>query len=133
MPLNEETACLVDERFINWMKPGAFLVNTSRGGVVRDLDVVADALQDERLGGVGLDVLPQEPPRPNRLVKAWQAREPWIVGRCIINPHTAYYSVESQVEMHRLAPETAKAMLLGQWPRNVLNPEIRDRWLGDRP
>lgn len=130
-PLNAETAGFVDRSFVEAMKPGAILVNTSRGGVVRELDVIADALEGGRLGAVGFDVMPEEPPQLNRLIKAWQCRLPWIVGRCIINPHTAYYSVESQVEMHRLAAETAKYILLGKWPPNALNPEIRAQWLRD--
>ena len=121
-PLNAETAGLVDRSFVEKMKPGAILVNTSRGGVVQDLDAIADALERGQLGGIGFDVMPQEPPQPNRLIKAWQDRSPWIAGRCIINPHTGYYSVKSQAEMHRLAAETAKAILLGKWPPNVLNP-----------
>ena len=130
-PLNAETEGFVDHSFVEVMKPGAILVNTSRGGVVRDLDLIADALQSGRLGAVGFDVMPDEPPQPNRLIKAWHGRLPWIVGRCIINPHTAYYSVESQAEMHRLAAETAKCILMGKWPPNALNPEIRPRWLRD--
>ncbi|MET3843787.1 NAD(P)-dependent oxidoreductase [Bradyrhizobium sp. OAE829] len=130
-PLSAETAGLVDRKFVETMKPGAILVNTSRGGVVLDLDAIADVLQSGQLSAIGFDVMPQEPPQPNRLIKAWQSRLPWIAGRCIINPHTAYYSMESQAEMHRLAAETAKTILLGKWPPNVLNPEIHARWLRD--
>ncbi len=127
-PLNAETAGMVDRAFLGRMKVGTFLVNTARGGLIASLDDIEDALRTGRLGGVGLDVLPEEPPRPGRLIDAWRSGADWLRGRCIINPHTAYFSEQSRAEMHRSAAETALAILKGVWPPNVLNPSVRRTW-----
>ncbi len=61
VPLTPETAHMVDESRLSEMKKGAFLINTSRGGVIDELSLVA-ALQNGRLGGAALDVFEKEPP-----------------------------------------------------------------------
>jgi glycerate dehydrogenase len=86
-PLNEATRGLIGERELALMKPDALLINTARGGLV-DSHALAAALKAHRLGGAGIDVLPQEPPVdgdplldpdiPNLLLTphvAWAARE----------------------------------------------------------
>ena len=60
VPLTEETERLIDAEAISRMKPGAFLVNTCRGGVV-DEDALVDALRTSRIAGAGLDVFLYEP------------------------------------------------------------------------
>ncbi|MDR0842848.1 MAG: D-2-hydroxyacid dehydrogenase, partial [Acidobacteriota bacterium] len=86
-PLFAETAGLINRETIALMKPGAFLVNTARGGVVNEQDV-ADALADGRLGGAGLDVLSTEPPQPdNPLLQA---------PNCVITPHIAWATREAR-------------------------------------
>jgi phosphoglycerate dehydrogenase-like enzyme len=61
-PLTEETRDLLDAAAFAALKPGALLINTARGGLI-DLSALASALRDGKVGGAGLDVLPQEPPR----------------------------------------------------------------------
>lgn len=86
-PLTPETRCMIGARELGLMKPDALLINTARGGLI-DGQALADALKAGRLGGAGIDVLPQEPPIdgdplldpgvPNLLVTphvAWAARE----------------------------------------------------------
>ena len=58
VPLNRDTQGLINRERIARMKRGAFLVNTSRGGVVESLDVSAEGLESGQLGAVGLDVFP---------------------------------------------------------------------------
>ena len=65
LPLTEDTRGLVDESVLGRCRPGTVLVNASRGGLIRSLDVLADALDAGRLGGVGLDVYEPEPPDAN--------------------------------------------------------------------
>ncbi|HRE27299.1 MAG TPA: NAD(P)-dependent oxidoreductase, partial [Anaerolineales bacterium] len=59
VPLLPATRHLINRKTLDLMKPGAFLINTSRGGLV-DTEAVIEALRQERLGGVGLDVYEEE-------------------------------------------------------------------------
>lgn len=88
-PLTEQTEALVNADFLASVKPGAFLINTARGGLV-DETALADALRNGRLGGAALDVLSQEPP---------PADHPLLAGdipNLIITPHNAWISRESR-------------------------------------
>jgi phosphoglycerate dehydrogenase-like enzyme len=83
LPLVPETHHAIDAAALARMRPGAFLVNVSRGGVL-DPRALLDALDGGRLGGAALDVLEVEPPAPaDPLV-----RHP----RTLVTPHLAYYS-----------------------------------------
>ena len=95
-PLNDETRGLVDERVLRRMRAGSFLVNTSRGAVV-SIDHLLDALDSGILAGVGLDVLPVEPPPP----------ESRLLGhpKVILTPHAAFFSKQSEVELRRKAAQ----------------------------
>ena len=63
-PLNGETRGLVGRRLLALLKPTALLINTARGGLV-DESALAEALNQGKLAGAGLDVLTQEPPPPS--------------------------------------------------------------------
>lgn len=117
-PLSDETRGLVDEAFIQAMKPGSILVNTSRGELLASLDVLEEALRSGHLYAAGLDVLPQEPPSHEPLIRAWRAQEDWLQGRLLINPHTAYFSDAAWPEMRFKTAETALMVLQGLPPRN---------------
>ena len=104
--LTPETAGLVDQAFIAALKPGALLVNTARGGLFKDLDVLEKGLRSGQLGGLGTDVLPMEPPGDHSLIRAWRDAEPWLRGRLVITPHTAYYSESALYDMRYKAAET---------------------------
>lgn len=124
VPLTDETKGMVSEEFFQLLKPGAILINTSRG-LTMDLDAVERALRSGRLQGAGLDVLPQEPPNPRHpLIKAWRDQEPWLVGRLIITPHAAFYNSESYTEMRAKAAQEASRVLNGERPRNCVNEQF---------
>jgi D-3-phosphoglycerate dehydrogenase/C-terminal binding protein len=103
------------------MKPGAFLVNTARGGVV-DVAAVAGAIESGRLAGAGIDVLEQEPPADdNPLIAAWRNPDHPAHDRVIVNPHAAFYSEEGLEEMRLKGSQNCRRVLLGQPPWNVVN------------
>ncbi|MES2525561.1 MAG: C-terminal binding protein [Bdellovibrionota bacterium] len=116
VPLTAETKGLVDENFLSQMKAGASLVNTARGGVVKDLDLFIDPLKNGTLSSVFLDVLPKEPDFTSQLFQAWKTRESWINGRVVINPHSAFYSQEAGIEMREKVALNAKKFLNDQKP-----------------
>lgn len=79
-PLNEQTRGLIGEKSIRMMRPGALLINTSRGPVV-DEDALCAALNSGRLGGAAVDVLTGEPRISGPLAHA---------ANCLITPHIAW-------------------------------------------
>lgn len=91
-PLNQETRGMVGARLFDSMKPGSYLINTSRGAVI-DIDALSARLH--RFDGIGLDVLPQEPvARDSPLLTA---------KNVILSPHAAYYTVAAERELRRKA------------------------------
>jgi D-3-phosphoglycerate dehydrogenase len=119
-PLTLETRSMVDESFIDSMKQGSILINSSRGEIVKNLDVVYKALKSEKLSSIALDVLPDEPPIDCELIRAWRNHNKELSHRIIINPHTSYYTQESYIEMRVKAAENAKRILDGVRPLNII-------------
>lgn len=111
-PLNDDTAELINAERLALMKPGAYLINTSRGALV-DETALADALREKRLAGAGLDVLVQEPPlSDNRLLAA---------QNCFVTPHIAWATRASRQRLFDTLAANVKAFLYGT-PQNVVNP-----------
>ena len=120
-PLSKETNGMIDESFISKMKDGASLVNTARGGIIKDIDVFYEPLKTGKLSNVAVDVIPHEPPKDSLLINSWRLREEWLDGRFILNPHTAYYSDKAYFEMRNKAATNAKRILEGVTPYNIVN------------
>ena len=91
-PLNHETRGIIGAKELASMKTTAFVVNTARGGVV-DEDALADALEENRIGGAGLDVFEVEPanPQPDHPLLAFD--------NVIVSPHCAGVTIESSMRM----------------------------------
>jgi C-terminal binding protein len=119
-PLTSETRAMIDSNFINSMKQDSILINCSRGGVVKDLDIIYEALKSGKLSAVALDVLADEPPISSKLIDSWRDRNNKLSHRIIINPHTSYYSKESFTEMRVEAAKNAKRILDGIQPLNII-------------
>ncbi len=113
-PLTEETRHLISERELSLLKPGAFVVNTARGAVIRK-DAILAALRDGRLAGAGLDVVEDEPLRT-----AEEAATPNLIVTC----HAAFCSVESKVEMRTTSARLALAAVRGERPENIVNAPL---------
>ena len=105
------------------MPDGSVFIDTARGTNM-DVDALYDALHSGHLAGAGLDVLPVEPPREPipRLLAAYRAREPWLLGRLLITPHSAYLTPEAHLDIRIKSAETMRAALLSNRPQNVILP-----------
>ncbi len=101
--LNDETRGLVGADLLRRMKPGSYLVNTARGAVI-DLDGLTQVVAENRLAGVGLDVLPVEPVPVDHPLLA----DP----RVLFTPHAAFYSAESEVELRRKAAQNIVSWMM---------------------
>lgn len=98
-PLNEHTKAMINTNTLALMKPGGFLINTARGGIV-DPHAVLGAITGGHLAGAGLDVLPLEPPDPaDPLIMAWRDPSHPAHDRLILNPHSAFYTEEGLADM----------------------------------
>jgi glycerate dehydrogenase len=110
-PLTDQTARLVNAQRLAWMKPTAFLINTSRGGLI-DEPALAEALNSGRLAGAGLDVLSTEPPKPDN---------PLLHARnCVVTPHLAWGTRAARARLLQIAVDNIRSFLAGQ-PQNVVN------------
>jgi D-3-phosphoglycerate dehydrogenase len=121
VPLTESTRKLVNDAFLDRMKPTAYLINCARGGVV-DTDALARALDGGLIAGAALDVFDPEPlPGGHRLLAS---------PRLLATPHTAFHSAESIATLARLAAENVAAVLTGRRPAATVNPEVLSapRW-----
>lgn len=117
-PLNESTRHLLGEREFVEMQKKPFVINVARGPII-DEKVLIRALEEGRISGAGLDVLEKEPPAPeNPLLK---------MDNVIVSPHVGFYSEESIRELKRRGAESVSAVLLGEWPRAVVNQEVIGR------
>jgi phosphoglycerate dehydrogenase-like enzyme len=124
-PLTPETRNLIGARELALLPEGAVLVNTARGPIL-DIDALEAALRSGRLAGAGLDVVPVEPPAepvPN-LLRAYRAKEPWLEGRLVVTPHSAYHTPEAWDDIRIKSAETMAAALLSNRPQNVILPDI---------
>ena len=114
-PLNDSTRHLIGEGEFKKMEKKPLLINTSRGPIINEKALI-QALEQGHLSGAGLDVLEKEPPDPqNPLLK---------MENVILSPHVGFYSEESISELKRRTAESVSAVLLGKWPKSVVNREV---------
>ncbi len=110
-PLTPETKHLIDAAAIAKMKPTALLINASRGPIVDEVAVAA-ALNEGRLGGAGIDVLSEEPPRSG---------SPLLTAKnCIVTPHVAWATLAARRRLIDIASANLRGFLEGS-PMNVVS------------
>lgn len=114
--LTEETRGLVDARRLALMKPGAVLINVSRGPVVV-MAALGEALREGRLAGAALDVHDTHPLPDDA--------DGLDIPNLHLSPHVAAITATSMRAMSVGAAEEMRRMLTGQDPVNFVNPEIR--------
>lgn len=127
LPLTPETYHLIDDQALRQMKPGAFLINTSRGALVDERALVL-ALREGRLGGAGLDTFeqidvftPDEAPPQHPLLE---------LDHVVFTPHVAAGSIQSGEAVSRGGVENVAAILSGHWPlaENLVNRGVSPRF-----
>lgn len=111
-PLNENTRNMIGAAELAQMKPGAFIVNTARGGLI-DEQALADALRSGHLGGAATDVLTQEPPVEGNVLLAED------IPRLIVTPHSAWGSREARQRIVGQLAQNAEAFRGGKPVRCV--------------
>jgi glyoxylate reductase len=117
VPLLPETHHLLNDRTFALMKPNCIVVNTSRGPVV-DEKALVRAVKDRTIAGAGLDVFEREPDIEPALLE---------MENVVLAPHIASASHETRLKMCMMAADNLLAVLKGQRPPNLVNPEVWDR------
>jgi D-3-phosphoglycerate dehydrogenase len=117
-PLNDETRHLVDKAALAQMKPTAVIVNTARGPIINEVDLI-EALRNGTIAAAGLDVLEQEPPEPDN---------PLIgMDNVILTPHVASATTRMRPETRRRVGREVALVLRGRWPMSCVNPTVLPR------
>lgn len=114
VPSTPETTGLINSETLSLMKPSAFIINTARGEIIREGDLVK-ALEERKIAGAGLDVFEHEPKIHPGLLK---------MDNVVILPHIGSASMETRTKMGLIAAENLISFFKGQLPPNCLNPEI---------
>jgi glyoxylate reductase len=117
VPLLPETRHLINGEVLRKMKPTAYLINTSRGPVVNEAELVA-ALREGEIAGAAIDVYEFEP----RMVAGLTD-----LDNVVITPHTASATTDARTNMAVKAANNLLAMLKGKRPPDCVNPEIYER------
>jgi D-3-phosphoglycerate dehydrogenase len=119
-PWNSETEGMINRVSIAKMKPGAVLINTARGPLVDEGDLV-EALESGHLAGAGLDVMVMEPPPADHPLLA--------LDNVIVTPHVSSLDSQAIEDMGVAAATNVVEMFAGRWPTSsVINPEVKGAW-----
>jgi D-3-phosphoglycerate dehydrogenase len=123
IPLLPTTQKLIGARELGWMKRDAFLINTSRGGIL-DETALIQCIKERKIAGAGLDVFIQEP-----LEKESPLKE---LDNVILTPHTAALTRECVLRLALEAVQATIAVLEGRRPEGMVNPEVlkQPHWQG---
>lgn len=114
-PHNEETEHSVNADAFAQMKDGVVIVNTARGPIVKEADLI-DALNSGKVQSAGLDVLEQEPPDPqNPLLNMPQVT---------VTPHVASASTRMRPTARRRVGHEVALVMRGKWPMSCVNPTV---------
>lgn len=114
--LNESTRGLISKKQLNSMKPGAYLINLARGGLIESLDILYDALTQKRLAGVALDVFAPEPPNFGHPI--------FKLPNCLTSPHALAMTTRAMYRSFKSMANDMAAVLRGRRPCYLANPEI---------
>ncbi|AIY86165.1 MULTISPECIES: phosphoglycerate dehydrogenase [unclassified Thermotoga] len=115
VPLNESTKNMIGERELSLMKKSAFLINTSRGGLI-DEEALVKALKEGIIAGAALDVFSEEPPNPNSPL--------FECPNLITTAHIGAHTKEAILRMNMMAAQSVVEFFKGNIPKYVVNKEV---------
>jgi glyoxylate reductase len=115
VPLTPQTKHMIGKDEMAMMKPGAILINTSRGPVIHE-QALYDALKSGHLGAAGLDVFTEEPIRPDNPLLS--------LANIVVVPHIGSASTQTRAVMAKMCAENLRTALHGERPPNIVNPEV---------
>jgi phosphoglycerate dehydrogenase-like enzyme len=119
LPYTKESKHLINKATLARMKPTAYLINTARGGLVREADLY-DALKNKRIAGAGLDVFEEEPPGNIPLFQ---------LDNVVVTPHNAGTDVKGRDDMAEMAARAIVSLSKGEWPgEKIVNPQVRGKF-----
>jgi phosphoglycerate dehydrogenase-like enzyme len=117
-PLNEETRDLIGQRQLELMKPGAYLINTARGGIINE-DALYDALANKRIAGAAIDCFDGEPlVEPHRFAD---------FENVLLAPHSIAWTEELFRDIGAAAIRGVAELAMGRVPSGVVNRSVLDR------
>jgi D-3-phosphoglycerate dehydrogenase len=120
VPLNDETRGLINRDTLAHMKPTAFIVNTARGGLIVEEDLLA-ALKSGQIAGAGLDVFAQEPTPPHNPLLS--------LPNVLASPHMAGVDTQSVEDMAVESARNIVDLYQGRWPEAaIVNADLKPDW-----
>lgn len=114
LPSTPSTRNIMNKEALSEMKPGAILINTSRGDLIDERGLI-EVLQCGHLSGAGLDVYAAEPPLPSPL---------WHMDQVVLTPHLGSSTEEAALRTALQSAQNAVAVLFAEEPTNIVNPEV---------
>jgi D-3-phosphoglycerate dehydrogenase len=118
VPYRPETHHILDAEAFTNMKEEVYVINTARGGTV-DEAALHEAIVAGKVAGAALDVRPKEPPPPDDPLNSLE--------NVILTPHAGATTREAVLRMAKTATESLLAVLKGERPTNVVNPEVYEK------
>ncbi len=119
MPASPEARHLINAKSLAMMKPTSFLINTARGSLVNEDDLVA-ALKNGTIAGAGIDVFEHEPAFEHPLYR---------LPNVVITPHGAGVDLQSRDDMAMSAAQAIISLSRGEWPADkIVNPKVREKF-----
>lgn len=119
IPLTPESKHMINKNTLALMKPTAYLINTARGGLVCETDLI-DALQNGKIAGAGLDVFEEEPPPPSPLLE---------LPNVVLTPHAAGVDLQSREDMAASAAQAIVDFSQGKWPaEKIVNGSFKETY-----
>lgn len=115
-PLNDQTRGLINGQTLRHAKPGLMIINVARGAVINEPDLL-DALENKIISGAVLDVFENQPLAMHHKLLTHP--------NVILTPHVAGMTQDSERAMSMLAVQTQLALIRGERPVNIVNPDFK--------